>query len=27
MPHNSAMDDDTFCFTLRAPLGARHRER
>jgi len=25
--HNSAMDDDTFRYTLRAPHGARHRGR
>jgi len=24
---NSAMDDDTYRFALRAPHGARHRER
>lgn len=27
MPHNNAMDRDTFRYALRAPHGARHRER
>jgi len=26
-PSNGAMDDDTFRYALRAPHGARHRER